>query len=68
MITMLELAISAIGLSWLVMIVGIAVVYMKIDREHREIMRIKKKIDFHEESIKKISGLFVSIKSDQNTA
>jgi cell division protein FtsL len=67
MITMLELAIAAIALAWLMMIVAIAFFYLKIDKEEREITRIKKKIDFHEESIKKISRFFVAIKGEQST-
>jgi hypothetical protein len=64
---MLEFAIGAIALAWLVMLVGIAFFYVKIDREEREITRIKEKIDFNEESIKKISRFFIAIKGEQST-
>lgn len=67
MSTMLEFAIGAIALAWLVMLVGIAFFYVKIDREEREITRIKEKIDFNEESIKKISRFFIAIKGEQST-
>jgi hypothetical protein len=67
MISMLELAIGAIALAWLLMMVGIAFFYVKIDREEREITRIKEKIDFNEASIKKIAGFFVSLKVEQST-
>jgi hypothetical protein len=67
MINMLELAIVAIALALLGMIVMIAFFYVKIDREQREIIRIKEKIVFHEESIKKISRFFVAIKGERST-
>jgi hypothetical protein len=66
MITILEYAIVAIALTWLVMLVGIAFFYIRINREEREIMRIKERIDFNEESIKKISRFFIAIKGEQN--
>ena len=67
MISMLEFAIGAIALAWLFMLVGIALFYVKIDREEREITRIKEKIDFNEASIKKITGFFVAMKVEKST-
>jgi cell division protein FtsL len=64
MYTIVELTIGAIALAWLAMAIGIAFVYVKIQREQREITRMKKKIDFHEESIKQITGSFVAIKGE----
>ncbi len=64
---MLEITIAVIALAWIMMIVAIAFFYRKIDREEREITRIKEKIDFHEMSIKKISRFFLAIKGEQST-
>ena len=55
-------------LAWLIMLAGIAFFYVKIDKEEREINLIKAKIDFHEESLKKITGFFIAIKGEQRTA
>jgi hypothetical protein len=67
MFSMLEIAIGAIALAWLIMLVGIAFFYVKIDKEEREITRIKEKIDFNEASIKKITGFFIALKHEQST-
>jgi hypothetical protein len=66
MIIILEYAIGAIALAWLVMLVCIAFFYVEINREEREITRIKEMIDFNDESIKKISRFFIAIKDEQN--
>jgi hypothetical protein len=63
---MIELALAAIALSWLVMLAAMAFFYLKIDHEQHEITRIKEKIDFNEKSIRKISGFFVAIKNELN--
>jgi hypothetical protein len=64
---MMELAVVAIAISWLVMLAAMAFFYLKIDHEQQEVTRIKEKIDFNEQSIKKISGFFVAIKSQMKT-
>jgi hypothetical protein len=64
---MLEYAIAAIALAWFVLVLAMGVFYVKIDRERRELMRIKAKIDVNEESIKKISRVFIAIKGEQST-
>jgi hypothetical protein len=65
---MLELAIAAIALAWLVMMVTIGLFYVKIDREQREIIRIREKVAGHEESLKLISRFVTTIKGDRSTA
>lgn len=67
MFSMLEFAIAAIALAWLIMLLGIAFFYVKIGKEEREITRIKEKIDFHEESLRKITGFFIALKGEQST-
>jgi peptidoglycan biosynthesis protein MviN/MurJ (putative lipid II flippase) len=67
MFSMLEFAIGAIALAWLIMLAGIAFFYVMIDKEAREINLIKAKIDFHEESLKKIAGFFIALKGEQHT-
>jgi hypothetical protein len=64
---MLELAIVAIAFALLGIIISIAFFYRKIDREQMEIIRIKEKILFHEESVKKISRLLVAIRGELST-
>jgi hypothetical protein len=64
---MLEYAIAAIALAWFVLVLAMGVFYVKIDRERWELMRIKAKIDVNEESIKKISRVFIAIKGEQST-
>jgi hypothetical protein len=68
MITMLEIAIAAVALAWFVLVVAMGVFYARIDREQREMARIREKIDFNEKSIKKISLFFIAIKGEQGTA
>ena len=67
MFSMLEFAIGAIALACLIMLAGIVFFYVKIDKEEREINLIKAKIDFHEESLKKITGFFIALKGEQRT-
>jgi hypothetical protein len=67
MLSMLEFAIVAIALAWLIMLAGIAFFYVKISKEEWEITRIKEKIDFNEASIKKITGFFITLKHEQST-
>jgi len=63
---MLEIAVAAIALVWLMMLVGIAFFYVKIGKEEREMSRIRAKLDFHEETIKKIAGFFIAIRGEQS--
>jgi DNA-dependent RNA polymerase auxiliary subunit epsilon len=57
----------AIALALFVIIAGVTFLYLEIGREQREIRYIREKIDFNEETIKKISGFFIAIKNELST-
>lgn len=62
MLDVLEIAISAIAIAWLVLLADIVVFYTNIRKEQQEIDQVKEKIKHTEESIEKIKDLFATVK------
>ena len=68
MLIEIELAIAAIALASLALLAAVALFYVRIAREQKEIQKIREKIDNTEESIKKMNGSLVTIKEPGHPA